>query len=175
MARTIAGASGGCQGRASGTRCVIDGCVVPAPWLSSVARPGNRRLPPRPTLLAGGSFFMRIRHAAVPAVLLFALAWRVPAASAAAEVHRFNIVFSAIPTSISATDFNNVIGGINQTALEPRGLEPLKKIKFSWLFDTEMRYFVRQNVAVSFGVGQLKAKTVQTYLPGIGQSIDIQA
>jgi hypothetical protein len=118
---------------------------------------------------------MRIRHVAVPAVLLFALAWRVPAASAAAEVHRFNIVFSAIPTQIQASDFNDLIGGINRTQLEPRGLEPLKKIKFSWLFDSEMRYFVRQNVAVSFGVGQLRAKTLQTYLPGIGQSIDIQA
>ncbi|MBI1795828.1 MAG: hypothetical protein HY076_07510 [Candidatus Eisenbacteria bacterium] len=118
---------------------------------------------------------MRIRHAAVPAALLLALAWRVPAASAAAEVHRFSFMLSAIPTQIAASDFNDVIGYVNATQLDPRGLEPLDKIQFSWLFDAEARYFVRQNVAVSFGFGQLKARSHQTYLPGIGKSIDFEA
>jgi len=118
---------------------------------------------------------MRIRHAVVPLVLMLAVAVRVPAAFSAAEVHRFNIALSAVPTQVSASNFNDVIVFLNRNALEPRGLEPLKKIQFSWLFDAEMRYFVRQNVAVSFGVSQLKAKSKQTYLPGIGQSIDIQA
>lgn len=118
---------------------------------------------------------MRIRHAVVPAVLALSLAVRVPAVFAAAEVHRFNLALSAVPTSIAASDFNDQITFINRTQLQPRGLEPLKKIQFSWLFDAEMRYFVRQNVAVTVGVSQLKARTKQTYLPGIGQSIDIQA
>lgn len=118
---------------------------------------------------------MRNRLAVVPAVLLLALAWRVPGAMAAAEVHRFSVVISAVPTQITANDFNGVIADINRNDLEPRGLAPLDEIRFSWLFDAELRYFARQNLAVSAGVSQLKGKTSQEYLPGIGQSIVLSA
>jgi hypothetical protein len=120
---------------------------------------------------------MRIRYAALSAILLLAIhgAWRVPAASAAAEVRRANLVFSAMPTQIAGGGFNDVIDLVNRAQLEPRGLAPLDKINFSWMFDAELRYFVRQNIAVSAGIGQLKGRTVQTYLPGIGQSIDVIA
>ncbi len=118
---------------------------------------------------------MRIRSAVLAAVLLLALSWRIPGAFAAAEIHRTSIVLSAIPTQINAKDFNDVIVFTNRTQLEPRGLAPLDKIQFSFLFDGEMRYFVRQNVAVSFGVSELKATSKQEYLPSIGQSIDLSA
>lgn len=118
---------------------------------------------------------MRIRLAILTAVVLLALSWRVPGASAAAEIHRSSIVLSAVPTQINASDFNSVIEFVNKTALEPRGLAPLKKIQFSFLFDAELRYFVRQNVAVSFGASQLKARSQQEYLPSIGQSIVLSA
>ena len=114
---------------------------------------------------------MRMRHGVVPAVLLLVLAWRVPGAQASAEVHRLNLVISAVPTQVRATDFNGLIDDINRTELAPRGLEPLRKIKLSWLFDSELRYFFRQNLAVSAGVSRLSSGTSQEYLPAIGQSI----
>jgi hypothetical protein len=117
---------------------------------------------------------MCIRFAVVPAVLLLALAWRVPAATAAADVHRFNVVLSAVPTQLRAADFNSLIDETN-TVLESFGLTPLDRIKFSWLFDAELRYFVRQNLAVSAGVGQIRSSTSQEYLPAIGQSITLSA
>lgn len=117
---------------------------------------------------------MRIRLAVVPAVLLLALAWRVPVATSAADVHRFNVVLSAVPTQLRAADFNSLLDQTN-TALESFGLAPLDRIKFSWLFDAELRYYVRQNLAVSAGVGQIKKSTSQEYLPSIGQSIIVSA
>ncbi len=118
---------------------------------------------------------MRIRLAVVPAVLLLALAWRVPGATAAAEVHRFNVVLSAVPTQLRAADLNSLIDNTHRPELEPRGLAPLDRIKFSWLFDAELRYFVRQNLAVSAGVSQIRKSTSQEYLPGIGQGITVSA
>lgn len=118
---------------------------------------------------------MRIRLAVVPAVLLVAFACRVPTAWAAADVHRFNVVLSAIPTQLNAEEFNSIIDGINQTQLEPRGLQGLDRIRFSWLFDVEVRYFARQNLAVSAGWGRIKTSRAQIYLPGIGQSLELSA
>lgn len=120
---------------------------------------------------------MRIRYAGLSAILLLAVlaAWRVPAASAAAEVRRTSLVFSAVPTQIAGGGFNDLIDLVNRAELEPRGLAPLDKINFSFMFDAELRHFVRQNIAVTAGIGQLKGRTVQTYLPGIGQSIDVIA
>lgn len=117
---------------------------------------------------------MRIRLAVVPAVLLLALGWSVPAARAAADVHRFSVVLSAVPTQLRASDFNSLIDQTN-TFLESFGLAPLDRIQFSWLFDAELRYFVRQNLAASAGVGRIKKSTSQEYLPGIGQSITLSA
>ena len=118
---------------------------------------------------------MRIRLAVAPVIVLLALALRAPAAMAAAEVHRMNIVISAVPTQVRATEFNTLIEAINHNALEPRGLQGLDRIKFSWLFDAEVRYFVRQNLAVSVGAGRMESKTQQIYLPGINQSLTLSA
>ena len=118
---------------------------------------------------------MRIRLGVVTLGLLLSLAWGVPTAMAAAEVHRFNVVLSSVPTQVRAREFNSLIDVINRTALEPRGLETLGLIKYAWLFDAEMRYFVRQNLAVSAGVGRLRKSTSQEYLPAIGASITLSA
>ena len=59
--------------------------------------------------------------------------------------------------------------------MQPRGLQGLDRIKFSWLFDGEVRYFARQNLAVSAGWGRIKTSSSQVYLPGIGQSITLSA
>ena len=118
---------------------------------------------------------MRFRLGAALLVLCVVLAWHAPRAMAAAEVHRFNFVPSAIPTQVRASEFNSLIEQINNTALEPRGLEPLRRIKLSWLLDAEFRYFARPNLAVSAGVGRLKASTSQEYLPSIGMSITLSA
>src|SRR5260221_603095 len=70
---------------------------------------------------------MRKPFVVLPAVLIAALAWRVPMVIATAEIHRFDIVFSAVPTQLRAKDFNAIIDNTNRTQLEPRGLAPLKK------------------------------------------------
>lgn len=118
---------------------------------------------------------MRTRYGIVPAVVLLFLAWRAPEAQAAAEVHRLNVVLSAIPTQVRATDFNDVIDEINRTRLDPIGLEHLTKIKLSWMFDAEVRYFARPNLALSVGVSTLRAETSQEYLPTIGASNTLRA
>jgi hypothetical protein len=118
---------------------------------------------------------MRIRLAMVPVVLLLALGFKAPAAMAAAEVHRLNVVISAVPTQLRPTEFNSLIETINHNGLEPRGLQGLDRIKFAWLFDGEVRYLVRQNLAVSVGGGRLETSTQQIYLPGINQSITLSA
>jgi hypothetical protein len=118
---------------------------------------------------------MRIRLAAVLAVLALSSAWRVPAVQAVAETHRLNIVFSGTPTQVRADDFNGFIDDINRLFLTPQGLEPLGKIKLSWLFQGEVRYFARQNLAVTAGVGRMSSTKRQEYLPAIGRSIVLTA
>jgi len=94
-------------------------------------------------------------------------------ARAAAEVHRFNLVLSMIPTSIDGGDFNNNIDFINTTRLTPLGLEGLKKVSFAWLFDAQFQYMIRTNMAVTVGVGQLRAKTDREYLPALDQAVQL--
>jgi hypothetical protein len=118
---------------------------------------------------------MRIRLGVLPAVMFLALAWRVPVATAAAEIHRYSLVLSTVPTQLRASEFNSLIDVINHNALEPRGLEPLDRINFSWMFDAELRYFVRQNLALSAGAGRIKKSSSQVYLPGIGLNITLSA
>ncbi len=98
---------------------------------------------------------------------------RAPQALAAAEVHRLNLVLSAVPTSIDGGDFNKDLELFNTIHLDANGLEPLNKIGFGWMFDAEMRYFVRPNVAVAVGMGQLKVDTKKEYLPALQQSLDL--
>ena len=94
-------------------------------------------------------------------------------AGAAAEVHRMSLVLSAIPTSVDGGDFNHLIDNINSTALTPRGLEGMDPIGFAWLFQVDFRYFVRQNVAITAGVGQMKATTNREYLPFLQAAVQL--
>jgi hypothetical protein len=84
-------------------------------------------------------------------------------------------VLSSIPTQIQATTFNDDIDFYNRVVLLAHDREPLEKIQFGFLQDAELRYFVRSNVAVSLGVGQLRGSSQKEYLPGIGQRILIRA
>jgi len=105
-----------------------------------------------------------LRSRALPGLLALAtLAGGAGLARAAAEVHRFSLVISALPSQIDGGDFNDVIDVINRTQLIPRGLEGLNKISYGWLFDAELRYFVRPNFALAAGVGQIRSKSKQQY------------
>ena len=83
-------------------------------------------------------------------------------ARAAAEVHRFNLVLNAIPTSIDGGDFNKSIDQVNNN-LNARGLETLDKIGYGWMFGAELRYFLRPNFALAGGVGQLRSTSKREY------------
>lgn len=107
-------------------------------------------------------------------VVALALAFSAPSAWAAAEVHRLNLVLSAIPTEIKGGDFNDDIDYINRTTLEALGLEGLDNVTYGWLFDAELRYFLRPGWAVTAGVGQLKQQTRREYLPALQQQIQIR-
>jgi hypothetical protein len=97
-------------------------------------------------------------------------------AGAAAEVHRFSFVVSANPSQIDASDFNKVvIDNLNTTLFGPRGLQGLGRIGFGWFFDTQLRYFVRPNVAVEVGAGQLRSITKREYLPRLAAAIQYRA
>src|SRR5437870_7859097 len=143
---------GACASRAP------SGCRASDYWLCCRASTGSR-----PTALAAA-----IRQAAPSSseVPLFRLRFAVlaalalvpvlapSAASAAAEVHRFSVALSATPTSINAGDVNDAIDFYNRTVVTPppRGYDPLDKIGFSWLFNSELRYFLTRNLAVDAGV-----------------------
>lgn len=114
-------------------------------------------------------------HRRLFAVLLtFALLAPATSAFAAAEVHRLSLVLSAIPSEIKGGDFNRDIDFINRNFLENRGLAGLDKVTYGWMYDAELRYFVRPAWAVTAGVGQLKKQTLREYLPGLQQQIQIR-
>lgn len=115
--------------------------------------------------------FRRVAWLAALAALLAAPARQV---FAAADVHRLSLVLSSNPTQLQATDLNDFLDEFNRVKLESRGMESLDKISFTWLTQAEMRYFVRPNIAVSAGFGQIKSKTRREYLPRISQSIVIR-
>jgi hypothetical protein len=108
-------------------------------------------------------------------VVLAGVAGSASRALAVAEVHRFNLVISGIPTHIEARDYNNRLDLFNRRYLESTGLEGIEKIKFGWLFDAELRLFVRQNVALTAGVGQLRRQTRREYLPAILSDVQLRA
>lgn len=116
-------------------------------------------------------------RSAVLAALAMATLLAPPAAFAAAEVHRFSLALSGAPTQMNAGDFNDAIDFYNRTVITPppRGYDPLPKVNFSWLFDSEFRYFVTRNLSVNTGVGQLRAKSAKEYLPALSQSIHVRA
>ena len=119
----------------------------------------------------------RPRSALLASLAVVCLLLAPSAARAAAEVHRFAIALSASPTSINAGDFNDAIDYYNRTVVTPppRGYDPLDKVSFSWIFNSELRYFVTRNMAVSAGVGQLRAKSTKEYLPALAQAINVRA
>ena len=92
---------------------------------------------------------------------------------AAAEVHRFNVVLSVDPMQVDGGDFNGTIDFINDTQLKPRGLEGLKRVTFAWLYEGELRYFVRPNMAVAVGVGQMRGASDREYLPQLNSAIQL--
>jgi hypothetical protein len=117
----------------------------------------------------------RLRAAVGCALSAAVLAWG-SSAHAEATVSKLNLVLSANPSTVSAKDFNDgVIGHLNSTVLQPRGLEGLDKITFAWLFDAQLRYFVRPNFAVEVGAGQLKTSSSQEYLPSISAAVQYRA
>jgi len=117
---------------------------------------------------------IRIRRAALWALVLScAMAGRVPEARAAAEIHKLNLMLSGNPSSLNASEYNDLIGSYNSAVLDPRGYEPLKAMHFGWFFQAQLRYFVRPNITVDAGFGNLKATQEVEYLPRISQSINI--
>lgn len=97
-------------------------------------------------------------------------------AGAAADVRRFSLVLSANPTSIDAGDFNEqVIERVNDQVLTPRGLEGIETISFGWLFDSQLRYFVRPNMAIEFGAGQLRSISKREFLPRLESAVQYRA
>jgi hypothetical protein len=111
------------------------------------------------------------------ALLALAVAFGVfslsPQAMAAAEVHRLNLVISAMPSQIDGGGMNDLLQRYNQYPLEARGFEPLDKLGMAWLFEGELRYFVRPNFALAVGVSSLKAQTKREFLPSIGASTNV--
>ena len=95
--------------------------------------------------------------------------------SAAPEIHRLSLVLSANPTQIVGGDLNHFIDNYNHTVLAPKDLEPLGDISFAWYNQAELRYFVRQNWAVSGGFGQIRQETRKEYLPRIAQIITLRS
>ena len=116
-------------------------------------------------------------RSAVLLALVTGLLLAPSAAFAAAEVPRFSLALSAAPTSILAGDFNDNLDFYNRTVINSptRGYDPLDKISFSWLFDGEFRYFLTRNLAITTGVGQLRAKSVKEYLPQLAEAINVRA
>ena len=107
---------------------------------------------------------------------LVAAALLAPApAFAAAEIHRINFAISGVPTGVNAGDFNESLDYYNRVTLQPRGFDPLERVKFSFLFDAEFRYFVTRNLSINAGVGHMRAKSTKEYLPALSQSINVKA
>jgi len=114
-------------------------------------------------------------HRRLFAILLtFAVIAPASSAWAAAEVHRLSLVLSAAPSEIKGGDLNKNIDYINRNFLENVGLEGLDNITYGWLFDAELRYFVRPDWAITAGVGQLKQQSEREYLPALQQQVQIR-
>lgn len=96
-------------------------------------------------------------------------------ARATAEVSRLSLVLSGMPSSIQGGDFNKFIDFINETQLTSRGLEGLEKVGSAWMFEAQLRYFVRPNMAVNAGVGQIRAVSDREYLPALNLAIQLHS
>lgn len=109
------------------------------------------------------------------AALLLAVTLAPGKANAAADVHKLNLTLSGMPTSVNTGDFNDAIETYNNRFLATRGYEGLPKINFTWMFDGQFRYFVRENFSVNVGVGQLRAGQEKEFLPALSQAINVRA
>ena len=98
-----------------------------------------------------------------------------PEAMAAAEVHRLNLVISAMPSQLDGGGINDLLGRYNQYPVDARGLQEVDKIGMGWMADVELRHFVRPNFALAAGVSYLKVQTKREYLPSIGTAINLRA
>lgn len=96
-----------------------------------------------------------------------------PEAMAAAEVRRLNLVISAMPSQIDGGGMNDLLDRYNKNPLEEHGLEPLSRLGMAWVFDSELRYFVRPSFALAAGLGQIKIQTKREFMPSIGASINL--
>ncbi len=118
----------------------------------------------------------RLRLGVVLALAVaFGALCHAPKAMAAAEVHRVNLVISAIPSQLDGGGMNDLLARYNEYPLDHRGLQHIDKISMGWTFDTELRYFVRPNFALAVGAGQLKVQTKKEFLPSIGTDINLRA
>lgn len=118
----------------------------------------------------------RLRLGVVLALAVaFGALCHAPKAMAAAEVHRVNLVISAIPSQLEGGGMNDLLSRYNNYPLSQRGMEPIDKMGMGWTFDAELRYFVRPNFALNVGVGQLKVQTEKEFLPSIGSDINLRS
>ncbi|HEY2954253.1 MAG TPA: outer membrane beta-barrel protein [Candidatus Eisenbacteria bacterium] len=92
---------------------------------------------------------------------------------AAAEVHRFNLVVSAIPTQLNGGDINDEIDFRNR-ALENQGQKGLDRIVYAFLFEVQLRYLMSPRFAVNAGVGQLRKSSEREFLPGLQQDVQLR-
>lgn len=95
-------------------------------------------------------------------------------ARAAATVHRFNLEIGGGATTIAADNFNDQNTFLNRNFLEPRGLDGFDRLSYSFLYDIGFRFFVRPNVALRAGVGQMRTQSKREYLPAIRQDIQLR-
>ena len=119
---------------------------------------------------------MRFRPGVVLGAALACLAvFSAGQARAAADVHRLNLVISGMPTSVHGGDFNDAIDRYNQQQLDPIGYDRLKQLSFTWLFDAELRYFVRPNFAVTAGVSHMRVSEKKEFLPALSEGVNVNA
>jgi len=116
-----------------------------------------------------------MRLPAALAATALALAVGATQVMASAEIHKLSLVISAIPTAVDGGDLNTQIADYNQVRLDPKGLQGINAIKFGWMYDAELHYFVRQNVAMNVGVGQIHTSQKSEFLPQIQQDIQVRA
>jgi len=116
-----------------------------------------------------------VRRAGLVALVAIGLVASARQAGAAAELHRLNLILSSTPTSLTAKDLNEYLANFNRIHLETRGLEGLDKISFAWLHQAELRFFVRPNVAVSAGFGQIHVRSSREFLPRIAEAITLRS
>ena len=119
----------------------------------------------------------RFRLAAVLAVTALALAAGATQVRAAAEVHQLNLVLSAHPDVDQRRGLQRADRALQPASISTRaGSRASSQITFGWLFDAELRYFVRPNIAVEAGVGQLHASQKQRVpARASGRTIQIRA